>query len=646
MRTTSWSRALRTPTGVVAVALLVIIVADMIIAPPLLTQRANAINTVDMLQGISAKHWLGTDQLGRDVFARTLVAARLSVLLAFVTTVLATVMGIAVGAVPVVLGRTMSRLVVWLINLLVAFPGLLLAMFLSLIFGLGAGSTVLALATAMAPSIARLTYTTAGSIAKADYVSAARLLGVPRIRMVLRHIVPNIAEPLIVNSASCVGFTLLSFAGLSYLGFGVQSPSYDWGRMLSDGLNSIYSDPAAALAPCVAIVLVGTAFIMLGEIGAGALARRPAVAGRGRRQDRAAPGAGHGDGPADGVGWEPESPVLRVENLTVAFPGAGEHYRPVAGVSFAVGPGEIVGIVGESGSGKSLTAAAVGSLIPPSGTVTADRFELCGRDPRSLGAGARDRLLGTSLATVFQDPMSALNPTVRVGRQLAEVSTVHQGMGRRAAMAKAVANLRAVRITRPERRARQYPSEFSGGMRQRAMIGMGLMGEPSLIIADEPTTALDVTVQRDVLALLRQVAAERNAAVLFISHDIAVISQIASRVLVMYGGRIVEDLPLADLADGGSHPYTRALVASVPDMQTDRARPLATIPGRPPRPGDLPSGCSFAERCPLADDGCRASRPALVETSGGRRVACWKPQQGERTGAALEPTVRAAGGPQ
>ena len=610
--------------GVVTVVLVAIIVADVIIAPLLLAQRANAIDTVGMLQGMSGTHWLGTDQLGRDVLARTLVAARLSVLLAVATTAIGTVIGIAVGSVPVVLGRRLGQAVVWLINLLVAFPGLLLALFLSLIFGLGEWSAVFALATAMAPGVARLTYTTASTIAKSDYVSAARLLGVPRAKLLWRHIVPNIAEPLIVNSATNVGFMLLSFAGLSYLGFGVQNPSYDWGRMLSDGLNDIYSDPAAALAPCVAIVLAGTAFILIGELGAGALTRRPVPAASARTSAVGAVEARRTS--LDAVGPVDESPVLRVENLSVTFPAAGADYRPVTGVSLAVASGEIVGIVGESGSGKSLTASAISALIPATGTVDADRLELCGKDLRTIGRAERNRLLGTSLATVFQDPMSALNPAVRVGRQLAEVSTVHQGMSRRSAMARAIANLRAVRIPRPERRAHQYPSEFSGGMRQRAMIGMGLMGEPRLIIADEPTTALDVTVQRDVLALLRQVSAERGAAVLFISHDIAVISQIASRVLVMYAGRVVEDLPVSALIDGAAHPYTRALVSSIPDMTTDRDQALVTITGRPPRPDDALPGCSYAARCPFADATCRASRPPLVDTAGGRRVACWKPQ--------------------
>ncbi|MGW3957657.1 dipeptide/oligopeptide/nickel ABC transporter permease/ATP-binding protein [Streptomyces sp. NPDC004752] len=601
--------------------MLLIITLTIIIAPPLLEARATEINVPNMLQGISSEHWLGTDQVGRDVFARTLVAARLSVVLAIATTLLATAIGVIVGAMPLVLGKQIGRVVVWVINLMVAFPGLLLAMFLSLILGVGESSAVFALALATAPGIARLTYTISSAVATADYISAARQLGVSRPQVIWRHVLPNIAGPLIINTATLSGGVLVAFSGLSYLGFGVQSPSFDWGRMLGDGLNNIYTAPAAALAPCIAILIAGITFILAGEIMAQDHSTQAGAAkGTSSAQASTVPTE------PDSVGRSIETPLLRVENLSITFPAKASNYRPVAGVSFAMAAGEIIGVVGESGSGKSLMAAAVGALVPPAGEVVADRLELSGRDVQAMNPAERNRLLGRSLATVFQDPMSALNPAVRVGLQLAEVSTVHQGMSRSAAMAKAVDRLRAVRISMPERRARQYASEFSGGMRQRAIIGMGLMAEPALIIADEPTTALDVTVQREVLALLRQVAAERKAAVLFISHDIAVISEIASRVLVMYAGRIVEDLPVDALVDDAAHPYTRALVASIPDMTTSRDAALATIPGRPPEPGNLPAGCSFATRCPLADETCLKSRPSLVEAPNGRRVACWKPQ--------------------
>ena len=315
--------------------------------------------------------------------------------------------------------------------------------------------------------------------------------------------------------------------------------------------------------------------------------------------------------------------VLDVRDLEVTFPGAHGPIRPVRGLTFAVRRGEALGIVGESGSGKSLTALAVSRLVADPGRVDASRLELLGTDLRVRDSKVQRRLLGTSLAMVFQDPMTSFNPTRRIGGQLAEVSRYHHGLGRKAALARAVDRLRAVRITDAERRAHQYPHEFSGGMRQRAMIGMGLMGTPALIVADEPTTALDVTVQEQVLDLLAAIRETDDVALVLISHDVTVVGEVCDRVLVMYAGRIVEDLPAAELATRSRHPYTRALVAAVPDMDTDLDQPLAVIPGRPVDPADLPTGCAYAARCPLASARCRTEDPQLVTDAAGRRVACW-----------------------
>jgi oligopeptide/dipeptide ABC transporter ATP-binding protein len=287
--------------------------------------------------------------------------------------------------------------------------------------------------------------------------------------------------------------------------------------------------------------------------------------------------------------------------------------------------GETVGLVGESGSGKSLTALAVSRLIERPGHVTSNRLDFAGTSLLETSERRLRSLLGTSVAFVFQDPMSSLNPTIRIGRQLGEVAETHQGLSRRAAAARAVDRLRAVRIPSPLRRARQYPHEFSGGMRQRAMIGMGLMGQPRLVIADEPTTALDVTVQGEILRLLAEVRDTENAAILLISHDLGVISRLCDRVLVMYAGCIVEDLPTSELEFGCVHPYTRALLDAVPDLGTDRGKPLAVIPGRPPEPDQLPTGCAFAARCSHAGDRCRTDDPVLADLGEAHRVACWNP---------------------
>ncbi|MDQ2955853.1 MAG: dipeptide/oligopeptide/nickel ABC transporter permease/ATP-binding protein [Actinomycetota bacterium] len=613
-----WLRIFRSPVGAAAAALLLAVLLTAIFAPILWGDRAAAIDSNLIEQGPSAKHLLGTDGLGRDIFFRLLVATRLSVVLALEATILGALLGVAMGTAPTVLGKAAGRFVTAVVNITVAFPGLLLILFFAVVFGVSTRGAVLALAAAMAPYYARLTQTLAASVASRDFVSAAQAAGVSRIRILTRHILPNIGEQLVINATIGAGGTLLAFAGLSFLGIGIQPPQYDWGRILNEGVLSIYVNPAAALGPAVLVILAGLSFNLFGEAAAGIISGDKSISRRGiglptrvTRVDQ------HDDGPAN--------PVLQVRNLQVSYPISGGWTTPVRGVGFSLGEGEALAIVGESGSGKSQTALAIAQLIERPGEVIADELSFLDIPLTSTANRRSNRVLGTSLAMIFQDPMTSMNPTLKVGRQLAEVSEQHQGLGRKDALAKAIDRLRSVRIPSAVRRAQQYPHEYSGGMRQRAMIAMGLMGEPKLIIADEPTTALDVTVESQVLRLLEDVRKTSSTAILLISHDIAVVRRFCDRVLVMYAGRIVEDVRSDELAEA-SHPYTRALLAAVPDMATDRSVPLAAIPGRPPHPDELPPGCAFAARCPYADEQCRAEDPVLVSLGERHRIACWHPQ--------------------
>ncbi|MDR1387409.1 MAG: dipeptide/oligopeptide/nickel ABC transporter permease/ATP-binding protein [Propionibacteriaceae bacterium] len=620
--------ALRTPLGASAAILLGLVLLTALLAPLLWSGRAEAIDTSNLLAGPSAQHWIGTDALGRDLFCRVLVATRLSVLLALAATGLSVGVGLALGAAPVWLGPVAGQAVVWFIGAAVAFPGLLLALFFAVIFGASQTGAVCAIGLAGAPSFARLCHTLIAGVMGRDFVAAARVGGISRGRILFRHVLPNVAEPLVVQATMGAGGVLLSFAGLSFLGLGVKAPAYDWGRLMNEGLSGIFIHPLAALGPGLAVVLAGLAFNLTGEAAArslglaaqggyvaGSLPARSARSGRTAARPPAPPPA-----PA-------QREILTVEGLRVFFPGPDGPLQPVRGVSFSVAAGQALGLVGESGSGKSLTALAVAQLIEAPGQVEAGRLSFCGADLLADGPRLWRHLLGTSMAMVFQDPMTSLNPTMRVGDQLAEVSRQHYGLGRRPAWRRAVERLAAVRIDQAERRARQYPHEFSGGMRQRAMIGMGVMGSPRLIIADEPTTALDVTVQEQVLDLLRSIRRQDQVAIWLISHDVAVVSEVCDRVMVMYAGRIVEELPVARLRHDARHPYTRLLVAAVPDMTTDLAAPLPTIPGRPVEVGQFPPGCAFAPRCPAAVPLCRRRDPELEPDGAGGRVACWRAGQ-------------------
>jgi peptide/nickel transport system permease protein len=616
-----WPDLFRSPVGLTAALMLGAVLVLAVIAPPIWGHAASKIDVAAASQGATAAHPLGTDVLGRDILHRTLVATRLSVMLAIIASLLGATVGIPIGVLPALVGRRLGRLITSAISLAVAFPTLLLAIFVASIVGLGAHGAVIGIAAAVAPYFARLSQTLTASVAGADYIAAARVLGVGRLRLAVRHVLPNVAEPLLLTLMLTMGDALLALAGLSFLGLGVQPPSYDWGGMLNEGLGRIYVTPIVVVGPAVAIIFAALGFNLLGESLARKAARRDGKLARHRPAAPVVlpPEQHEAAGEPEAAGHEK---VLDVRGLTVAFPGGSV---PVRDVSIAVEPGEIVGIVGESGSGKSLTAMAIAELLPPRAQATSERRILFGQDVPSLGKARRRRLLGRSLAIVYQDPMASLNPALRVGRQLGEVAEVHEGLSRREAKRRAVERLRSVRIGSPDRRVRNYPHELSGGMRQRVMIAMGLMGTPQLIIADEPTTALDVTVQQQILKLLDDVGSSTGAAAILISHDIAVVSQLCRRVLVMYAGRVVEELDVPTLVRRPAHPYTAALVASVPTMESDREQPLVSIPGRAVGPFDHSPGCPFAPRCPAASDRCRTDLPLLKALANGHRVACWHP---------------------
>jgi len=312
-------------------------------------------------------------------------------------------------------------------------------------------------------------------------------------------------------------------------------------------------------------------------------------------------------------------PVLEVTDLHVSFGPPRHRVTVVHGVDLRVDAGEIVGVVGESGSGKTLSAMAASDLLPVNAHFSAERWRFNGVDLLAASRSVRGATLGGKLAVVFQDPMSSLNPARRVGAQLTDSARHWGGRNRAEARSDAIDQLRGVRIAAPERRIDDYPYELSGGMRQRVMIAMGLMTTPSLIVADEPTTALDVTVQADIMGLLRELNTTEGTAILLVSHNIALISEICHRVLVMYAGRIVEEVAGSDLATASRHPYTQALIASIPSLDAGLDEEIRSIPGSPPDPAHLPVGCAFADRCPLVTDRCRAERPELLDG-----VACWE----------------------
>ncbi|MFF1283237.1 ABC transporter ATP-binding protein [Streptomyces sp. NPDC058299] len=314
--------------------------------------------------------------------------------------------------------------------------------------------------------------------------------------------------------------------------------------------------------------------------------------------------------------------LLEVTDLHVEFRTRDGIARAVNGVGYHVDAGQTLAVLGESGSGKSVTAQAVmGILDTPPGRITGGRILFQGRDLLTLKEEERRRVRGSAMAMIFQDALSALNPVMTVGDQLAEMFVVHRGMPKKDARARAVGLLDRVRIPAAAQRARDYPHQFSGGMRQRVMIAMALALEPALVIADEPTTALDVTVQAQIMDLLAELRREYRMGLILITHDLGVVADVADRIAVMYAGRIVESAPVHDLYKAPAHPYTRGLLDSVPRLD-QKGRELYAIKGLPPNLTRVPPGCSFHPRCPMARDVCRTEVPPLYEVSEERRSAC------------------------
>jgi peptide/nickel transport system ATP-binding protein len=315
------------------------------------------------------------------------------------------------------------------------------------------------------------------------------------------------------------------------------------------------------------------------------------------------------------------APLLEVRSLRVEFPSRRGTLLALDDISFSIAPGEILGVVGESGAGKSLTGAAIIGLLEPPGRISGGQVLLAGQRIDNLPYEEMRRIRGRQIGAIFQDPLTSLNPLYTIGRQLIETIRTHLPVSEEEARARAIKLLRETGIQGAEQRIDQYPHQFSGGMRQRVVIALALAAEPKLIVADEPTTALDVSIQAQIISLLKRLCKEHGAAVMLVTHDMGVIAETCDRVAVMYAGRVAEVGPVADVIHRPSHPYTVGLMGSIPAMDEERER-LAQIDGAMPRLNAIPKGCAFNPRCPKVFDRCRSERPDLLD-AGATRAACW-----------------------
>ena len=554
------NREFWTPAMATGAALMLALILIAVIAPLTLKQAAEQL-TPDAAQGPGPAHWLGTDDFGRDLLARALVATRLTLLMTAGAAALTAASGILIGLAIWLSGRRVREGALRVLETAVAYPSLIFALVIAAVLEPGVSSAVVAIGIAGIPGFARITANLASSVSSSDYVVTARLLGVSPVRIAARHMLPNMAEPLLILSATVFALSLVEISALSFIGLGVQSPDYDFGRLLNDSLGALYTQPVEAVGPSLMIALTGLSVMLIGDaLAADADPRaKRSFFRRVVHRNRTVPV------PAS------DRALVRVENLQIGVPGGPDL---VKGVSLSIDPGEVLALVGESGSGKSLTAMAIAGLPTEGLTVEADLLRV---DDMNMLAEPEPSRLAKDISIVYQDPGTTFNPALRMGSQLTEVLRTHQGMGGAQARHVITQALASVNITEPARRLRQHPHELSGGMRQRAMIAASIVTSPKLIVADEPTTALDVTVQAEVLRQFRRIRREQGTAMLFISHDLGVVEALCDTILVMKSGEIVERLTSDQLAARDvHHPYTKALLAAIPVL--DRG-PVPENPG-------------------------------------------------------------------
>lgn len=602
-------------------AVFVLLVLASLAAPWLPLANPDATAPADrLLRPLAEGHLLGTDALGRDILSRLVWGTRVSFAVGISATVIAAFFGSLIGLVAGYAGGRVDTVLMRGIDMVMAFPYILLALAIVAVLGPGLLNALYAIAVVNIPFFARNIRGIALGLSRREFIDAARLSGKSHAQVVFFEVLPNVLPVIIITMSTTIGWMVLETAGLSFLGLGAQPPQADLGSMLGDGRKILFTAPHVSIIPGLMIFALVMSINLLGDgirdvldprLKSGALARpqaRTAVA----RQEQPA------------LTPDPHA-VLDIRGLQTEFQVGGEVFKAVGGVDLMVRQGECLGIVGESGSGKSVCAMSIMRLVPtPPGCITAGTALLEGEDLFSVSNERIRQLRGSAVSHVFQDPLSTLHPLFTVGDQLVEAIQAHVPLSRTKAREKAAALLKLVRIPNPAERLKSYPHELSGGMRQRVCIAMALADEAKIVIADEPTTALDVTVQAQVLALLDKLRKERNAGILFITHDFGVVSAICDRVAVMYAGQFVETGKTQDILSSPAHPYTARLIDCVPVLgQPDRR--LDAIEGRPPVVSRLPLGCAFAPRCPHAQDDCRAAPIPLIELGDGRSVRCIHP---------------------
>lgn len=622
-------RVLRSPAAVLSIIWLVGLVLASLTSPLWLRYGPLEQDLSAVLQGPSWAHLLGTDELGRDLLSRIVTAAAPTLLIAVITPIVAVLV-----TVPITLWAARYARAEGVVNrvseIVLSLPGTVIILAFIAAVGTNMPLVMVAFGLLLFGALYRVFFGQAKSLHQQLYVEAAAVDGVRPMTASLRHVLPNMSTTVIVQFVLLFGAAIGLQAGLAFIGLGPQPPEPTWGGMVQTASQYIFQQPWMMIPTGGVLALTIIAANSLADVLAEGSAMPPSLVSLKRRK---APT----DAPAAAVGTPAAAPApvaaseslvpadadgaLLVQNLVI---GVDDGPELVSGVSLRVGAGRVLGLVGESGCGKSVTSYAMLGLLAPglsvrSGSIRWNGVDLARADEKTL-----QRTRGHEIAFISQEPTRALDPMFTVGWQLAASVKRLRGVGGREAKRIALQLLTDVGIVDPPRVLKSYPHQISGGMAQRVATALALSGTPKLLIADEPTTALDVTVQAEILGLLRGLIAERDMSIILVTHDLGVVADLCDDVSVMYAGQIVESGTVRDVLVRPEHPYTMALLAADPHAIIDfeGTTRLASIPGQVPLPGSWTSGCRFAARCRFARDECKTAIPLLPRAEGEGGVRC------------------------
>ncbi|QYM75763.1 dipeptide/oligopeptide/nickel ABC transporter permease/ATP-binding protein [Leucobacter luti] len=569
------ARLVRRPAGAIALGVLALIVLVGVFAPWLSPYDPNLVDLSITRALPSAEHWLGGDTTGRDVASRLIWGTQITLWGALVAILTALVIGVPAGLAAGYYGGATDRIATWISDGLQSIPGMVILLIVGANTGNNFNILMVTVGIFMAPGYFRLTRSTVLSVRGEAYVDAARVAGLSDVRIMGRHIITQVTAPIVIQSALTAGMAMGMQAGLQFLGIG-GGTTPGWGASMNEGFRVMRTDPMLLLWPSLALGITIAALAILGSTLADVISvKTPTLSPRARKkiaaQNAEKRPAGATTTTTGSISVAAVDSAIRLENLRVNYETPEGPVEVVHGITLDVAPGEVLGIVGESGSGKSQTVFSVLDLLPKSGYYTADAIWISGEDVTMLSKRDRAQLLGHEIGYIPQEPMTNLDPSYTIGYQLTEPLRAVHGMTRPEARERALAVLARVGIVDPERVLRSYPHELSGGMAQRVLIAGAIAGKPSVLVADEPTTALDVTVQAEVLELLRELQQEYQMALVIVTHNFGVVADICDRVVVMRSGSIVEIDDVGPIFAHAEHPYTRQLIAASLDGAASRA---------------------------------------------------------------------------